>query len=159
MPRHTPAITALVFVCLAGVHFASEVVAEDEKTLTDNANTVLQGFPGKLKFSCSSFYTSWGVEKAFDGKPLTSWFSASGDSAAQGKKPWVAVEFPMAATVRRVTLLSNREPYVPNGLHNSLWSSGTAGQERQSDLLASRSTRLGSLRYGISHPHAYPWSL
>ena len=42
--------------------------------------------------------------------PLTSWFTDRGDAAAFGKKPWIAVDFPQTVTVRRVTLLSNREP-------------------------------------------------
>ncbi len=116
MSRHTPAIAAFVFFCLVGGHVVNEVSGEDSKQLTNNTNSVLKEFKGKLKFSCSSFYSSsWSVEKAFDGKPMTSWFTKGGDAAAHGKTPWIAVEFPMAVTVRRVTLLSNREPSYPTG--------------------------------------------
>jgi hypothetical protein len=83
---------------------------EDPKVVTDNKNTLLLKYKGKLKFSCSTFWPQWEVEKAFDGNLLTSWFSAKGDAAAFGKKPWVQVTFPEDVTVRRITVLGNREP-------------------------------------------------
>jgi hypothetical protein len=113
MVQHSHKVAAGIVICLIAI--IAEGAGEDTKTQTDNANSVMKGFQGKLKFSCSSSYTSWGPEKLFDGKPTTSWFSGSGDSVAHGKTPWVAVEFPMAVTVRRVTLLTNREPSYPTG--------------------------------------------
>lgn len=89
--------------------------AQELSKFTSNTNSVLNSFRDKYKVTCSSQYTSWEVDRVFDGKPTTSWFSASGDSAAHGKSPWIAVEFPMAVAVRRVTLLSNREPSYPTG--------------------------------------------
>ena len=85
-------------------------IADEPKPLTDNTNSLLKEYAGQLKFSCSTFWPTWGPEKAFDGDPLKSWFTARGDAAAFGKEPWVAVEFPHDVPIRRVTLLSNREP-------------------------------------------------
>ncbi len=110
MSRSIQRIVALVAVCAAGLVSISEVAGEDENKLTDNSNARIKQFEGKLEFSCSTFWTGWGPERAFDGDPQTSWFTARGDAAAFGKKPWVAVEFPTEVTVRRVTILSNREP-------------------------------------------------
>jgi hypothetical protein len=110
MSQHTHWIAALVFVFLAALHAIANAADEDAKKLTDNTNSLIKEYRGKLKFSCSSFWPKWGPERAFDGMPLTSWFTDRGDAAAFGKKPWIAVAFPQAVTVRRVTLLSNREP-------------------------------------------------
>src|SRR5262245_66213062 len=75
-----------------------------------NSNGLILEYKDKLRITCSTFWPSWGPEKAFDGNPLKSWFTARGDAAAKGTKPWIAVEFPHAIPVQRVTLLSNREP-------------------------------------------------
>ena len=75
-----------------------------------NSNGLILEYKDKLKFTCSTFWPTWGPEKAFDGNPLKSWFTARGDAAAKGTKPWIAVEFPHDVPVQRVTLLSNREP-------------------------------------------------
>lgn len=101
---------AMVVVWVAGLCGSGNALGEDKPKQPKNANSLIKEYQGKLKYSCSSFWPTWGPERAFDGKPLTSWFTASGDAAAFGKKPWIAVEFPQAVTVRRVTLLSNREP-------------------------------------------------
>ena len=89
--------------------FQPPAAAEAPK-LTDNSNALLKEYDSKLKFTCSTFWVTWGPEKAFDGNPLKSWFTDRGDAAALGKEPWIAVEFPHDVPVRRVTLLSNREP-------------------------------------------------
>jgi hypothetical protein len=102
-------IMAVAVICMAGSPLASNA-DEDTKKLTDYSNSLIREYRGKLKFSCSSFWPTWGPEKAFDGNPMKSWFTGRGDAAAFKKKPWVAAEFPKAVTVRRVTILSNREP-------------------------------------------------
>lgn len=110
MARHMGWIAGVIAVCLAGLPPVAGVSGEDETKLTDNTNALVKECQDKLKFSCSSFWPTWGPERAFDGNPLKSWFTARGDAAALGKKPWIAVEFPQAITVRRVTILANREP-------------------------------------------------
>lgn len=99
----------LAAVALLGT--TSLLAADDEvKPLTDNSNGLMREYQGKLKFTCSTYWPTWGPEKAFDGNPSKSWFTARKDAAAFGTKPWVAVEFPQDVTVRRVTILANREP-------------------------------------------------
>jgi hypothetical protein len=75
-----------------------------------NSNGLILEYKDKLKISASTFWPTWGPENAFDGNPLKSWFTARGDAAAKGTRPWIAVEFPHDVPVTRVTLLSNREP-------------------------------------------------
>lgn len=70
---------------------------------------------GRLETRASSTWTGWGSERLVDGRPDTSWFSAGGDAAALGKKPWVEVRFPEVITVKHVALLGNREPQWPKG--------------------------------------------
>lgn len=105
--RTLPLCLAALFSTVATILFAAE---EPEKKLTDNSNGLIQEFRGQLKLSCSTFWPTWGPELAFDGNPYRSWFTARKDAAAFGKRPWIAVEFPQAITVRRVTILANREP-------------------------------------------------
>ncbi|PQO43359.1 discoidin domain-containing protein [Blastopirellula marina] len=104
----THALTlAAVILCSTTAMLAAD---DEAKPLPDNSNGLIKEFPGKLKFTCSSYWPTWGPEKAFDGNPVKSWFTARKDAAAFGTKPWVAVEFPQDVTVRRVTILANREP-------------------------------------------------
>ncbi len=88
----------------------STVSAFAQERKDSNSNGLIKDYAGNLQFTCSTYWPTWGPEKAFDGNPLKSWFTASGDAAAFGKNPWIAVEFPHDVEVRRVTLLSNREP-------------------------------------------------
>lgn len=101
---------ASVALAIAVGTWEVRALAEVPKPLTDNSNGLVKEYAGKLKFTCSTFWPTWGPEKAFDGDPLKSWFTDRGDAAALGKEPWIAVEFPDDVPVKRVTLLSNREP-------------------------------------------------
>ena len=80
------------------------------KVKTDNKNTLVKKYAPRLKVTASTFWPGWEPKKVIDGDVQTSWFSAGGDAAAKGTKPWVAVTFPEDVTVRRVTILGNREP-------------------------------------------------
>src|SRR5437660_1253838 len=83
---------------------------EVPKVTTDNKNTLIKAHQGKLKVTASTFWTGWEPEKVIDGDVQTSWFTARGDAAAKGTKPWIAITFPQDVTVTRVTILGNREP-------------------------------------------------
>ena len=67
-------------------------------------------FSGRITTAASSTWTGWPSSRLVDGDASTSWFSAGGDAAALGTKPWIELRFPDAVTVTRVTLLGNREP-------------------------------------------------
>jgi len=101
---------AVTILAVFGGYWSTATIAEEPKPLTDNSNGLIKEYDGKLKFTCSTFWPTWGPEKAFDGNPLKSWFTDRGDAAALGKEPWIAVEFPHDVKVERITLLSNREP-------------------------------------------------
>jgi hypothetical protein len=101
---------------------SSQAVAYDADTLkargvpkvtTDNKNTLIRKYPGKLLLSASSVWQGWPEALAFDDNPNSSWFSAAGDAVACGTKPWLRVTFPEDVTVRRVTILGSRDPAWP----------------------------------------------
>ena len=77
---------------------------------TDNKNTLVRKYKDKLKVTASTTYPGWPAEKVIDGELKTSWFSATGDTVTKGTKPWVEITFPEDVTVKRVTVLGNREP-------------------------------------------------
>src|SRR5205807_3265355 len=84
--------------------------AHDRSVPPDNKNSLVKEHFKDLKLSASSFWPGWPVENAFDDNIETSWFTAQDDAVAQGTKPWIEVTFPRDVTVRRVTILGNRDP-------------------------------------------------
>ncbi len=95
---------------VVAVRPAADDAKELPKVVTDNKNTLIKAHREKLKVTASSFYPGWEPEKVIDDTVETSWFSASGDAAAKGKKPWVTITFPEDVKVTRVTIVGNREP-------------------------------------------------
>jgi hypothetical protein len=81
----------------------------------ENKNTLVEKYRAKLEVTASTTYQGWGPEKLIDGNKETSWFSQTGDTVTQGTKPWVMVAFPEDVTVKRFTVLGNREPAYPTG--------------------------------------------
>jgi hypothetical protein len=81
----------------------------------ENKNTLVEKYRAKLAVTASSACQGYPPEMALDGKKETSWYSALGESAALGKKPWLMVTFPEDVTVNRLTVLGNRDPNYPIG--------------------------------------------
>ena len=103
-----------LMLLLAVVSLAAR--ADDgEKKPKPNQNSLITEYKSKLRLSASTFWPGWPASSAFDGDHKTSWFSAKGDAAAFKQSPWVLVEFPADVTVRRVTILGNREVSWPTG--------------------------------------------
>ena len=106
-------VRAFVFLAAAGASAGDEPKRDKPKdppkVVTENKNTLIAAHREKLKLSCSTFFGGWPVERIIDGDPKTSWFSATGDAAAKGTKPWVTIEFPEDVTINLVTVLGNRE--------------------------------------------------
>jgi len=88
---------------------------EVPKVVTDNKSALIRKHRDKLTFRASSFWPGWHMEKLVDGDLETSWFSAQDDTTTKGKTPWVEIIFPEDVTIRRVTVLGNREPAWLNG--------------------------------------------
>ncbi len=105
-------LLALTALCGSSA-FAAEEVPPMERMA--NSNGLLKEYGEKVTVTASSYWPGWEPTKAFDGNSETSWFTSSGDSAAKGATPWIQVELPRGETVRRVTLLGNREPSWPTG--------------------------------------------
>jgi hypothetical protein len=110
-------------IAIVSVSFLATALLVDETSAepcerddqTANSNSLLKEYRGKVVVTASSFWPGWPPEKAIDADSETSWFTAGNDAAANGKEPWFMVELPADETVRRVTLLGNREPSWPTG--------------------------------------------
>jgi hypothetical protein len=99
-----------IVLSVLALAFVAPISADDsQKKSKPSQNSLVAEYKDKLKLSASTFWPGWPVSHAFDGDPKTSWFSDRGDAAALNKQPWVKVEFPGDVTVRRVTVLGNRE--------------------------------------------------
>jgi len=107
----------LGIVLLLSVPLLAAPVPKDAspRRLPPNSNTLFKAHAGKITFEASSSYAGWEAGKLIDGVEATSWFSADSDSPMRGKKPWVRATFGEDVTVRRVTILGNREPNFPTG--------------------------------------------
>ena len=95
---------------LATLATSDEPPAKPGNIVKPNSNGLIREHRQQLAFSNSTSWAGWPAERAFDENLKTSWFTARGDAAALGTKPWICVEFPADVTVSRVTLCSNREP-------------------------------------------------
>jgi hypothetical protein len=82
---------------------------------TDNKRQLLVAAGAAVVVSASSSYPGWPPSNATDGDIHTSWYSNTNDSAAKGASPFLQLEFPEASTVRRVTILGNRDPAFLKG--------------------------------------------
>lgn len=118
---------------------------------TDNKNTIALKYPGKLLLSASSIWEGWPEALAFDGNPHSSWFTAKGDAVAHGTKPWLQVTFPEDVTVKRVTILGNRDPR---------WLKGYTILAGTIELLDAGGKRLAfNENDGSGMAHDYDWKL
>jgi F5/8 type C domain len=86
-------------------------------TSKPSSNAVLKADRGKVVASASTeYHQTWAASRLIDGEEETSWFSSASDTATvKGTTPWVKLAFPADVTVKRVTILGNREPQYPSG--------------------------------------------
>lgn len=120
----------------------------------ENVNSLIAEYRDKLQFSASTAWPGWPASNAFDGDPKTSWFTARGDAAAHKTSPWVMVAFPDDVTVRRVTILGNRE---------DPWATGytiRVGRlellDKDGKVLLTKDNECGENRLDIDFPLAKP---
>jgi hypothetical protein len=107
-------------VCGVGLLLAVAIAApapkpDPKKDDGENKNTLIQKYKDKLQVTASSFFQGYPADRVIDGDKQSSWYSAVGDSAAQGRKPWIMVAFPEDVNVTRFTVLGNRDPNYPLG--------------------------------------------
>jgi hypothetical protein len=82
--------------------------------VNSNSNKILNQYRGQVSVNASSSWGgSWVPNSAIDGVPTTSWFPTSGGQNARDGA-WLEVTLPQAVTVKRLTVLGNRDP-VWNG--------------------------------------------
>jgi hypothetical protein len=118
---------------------------------TNNTNALVRKYPGKLLLSASSVWDGWPEALAFDGNPHSSWFTAKGDAVAHGTRPWIQVTFPEDVTVRRVTILGNRDPQ---------WLKGFTVLAGTIELFDARGKRLAlNENDGTGKAYDYDWRL
>lgn len=78
---------------------------------TNNSNATIHRYRrNELNLSSSSTWSGWEPDKAVDDDIQSSWFSARADCAARGQRPWLQVSFSGDETIKRVTVLGNRDP-------------------------------------------------
>lgn len=92
-----------------------EDLTEPPPVATDNRSLLVAAGPDAVTVSASSVYSGWPATNAIDGDVKTSWYSNSNDSAAKGGAPFLQLEFREPVTVRRVTVLGNRDPAFLHG--------------------------------------------
>lgn len=120
----------------------------------ENQNSLIAEYKAKLQFSASSEWPGWPASMAFDGDAKTSWFTVGGDAAAHKTTPWIMVAFPDEVTVRRVTILGNRE---------DPWATGytiRVGKlellDKDGKVLLAKENECGENRLDIDFPLAKP---
>ncbi|MCI0456473.1 MAG: discoidin domain-containing protein [Gemmataceae bacterium] len=135
--------------CLLGTTAA---LAQDiPQVTTNNKNALVLEHRARLKLSASSVWGGWPVENAFDGNVQSSWFSERGDTVAHGRKPWLQVTFPADVTVKRVTVLGNRDPS---------WLKGYTILAGTLELLDQHGKRLAQRENdGIGAGYDFDWKL
>lgn len=80
-----------------------------------NTNALVTKYGDKLKAEASTEWADWPVGHLLDGKPETSWYSNTPDNTVNGINPVVTLTFPEDVTIKRVTVLGNRDPQYPTG--------------------------------------------
>ncbi len=82
-----------------------------------NTNALVTKHHDKLDLKASSDWApQWPVGHLFDGDEKTSWYSKDPDTTATGKNnPVVTVTFPEDVTIKRVTVMGNRDPQYLTG--------------------------------------------
>jgi hypothetical protein len=124
------------------------------KEFTDNQASLLAEYRGQLEFSASTYWGGWPASHAFDGDPRTSWFTARGDAAAKGTKPWIAVKFPADIPVRRVSILSNRETSWLKGF--TILAARVELLDKDGKVLATKEDELGGERPDMDYRFKEP---
>ncbi len=81
----------------------------------ENSNAVVTKHKDTLTATASSEWNGWPVGHLLDGNERTSWFSNNPDNTSTDRKPVVTLTFPKDVTVKRVTVLGNRDPSFRTG--------------------------------------------
>jgi hypothetical protein len=110
MARIVTVLFSVALLAGTGAGPPAGTVKELPEAVKGNKNTLVKAYRGKLKVTASTFWPGWEPGKVIDENLETSWFTQRGDAAAKGTKPWVRVTFPEGVTVKRVTVVGNREP-------------------------------------------------
>ena len=80
-----------------------------------NTNALITKHKDKLELKASSEWKDWPIGHLFDGNEETSWYSNNPDNTTTDNKPAVTVTFPEDVTIKRVTILGNRDPQYLSG--------------------------------------------
>jgi F5/8 type C domain len=115
MMRAIP-LTLMLLVAAATWVLAAPIPRERKPHPDDkNTNALIKRHREKLKLTASSTWEGWPLDNLFDQAETTAWFSQNGDSPQNGRTTWVQATFPYAVTIKRVTILGNRDPNHPTG--------------------------------------------
>ncbi len=97
------------------VEMPGRVAPRPGEKLDPNTNAVITKHKAKLNATASTQWQNWPVTHLLDGKEATSWYSNTPDNTFEKVYPWVMVAFPEDVSVKRVTILGNRDPEYPSG--------------------------------------------
>ena len=81
-------------------------IRKPARPIVASSNAIVIAHRAALVITTNSEWHGWEAKKAFDDDEQTSWFS----QPTQVNNPWICATFPKDVTVRRVTILGNREP-------------------------------------------------
>jgi hypothetical protein len=108
-------ITVSVVGLFVVVTLAGPVPKDPAPKATDkNTNAVMKAQKATGTFSASSTWDNWPIDNLFDENEDTSWYSQNGDSPGTGQATWVQVTFANDVSIRRMTILGNRDPQYKN---------------------------------------------
>ncbi len=157
------AIPLLAFALCLGVGSAAPVPKSSKPVVGEtNTNALVKAHREKLILAASSEWESWPVGHLFDGNEKTSWYSNNGEAPQNGKNPTIKVTFPENVSVKRVTVLGNRDPNYPDGYFvlegkielldkdDKVIASHDlkgAGEKRDFDLILTKLTTLRAVRF------------
>ncbi|MBX3401082.1 MAG: discoidin domain-containing protein [Gemmataceae bacterium] len=157
------AIPLLVSVLIAA-HLSAAPVPKSVKPVVGetNSNALVKAHRDKLTLSASSEWENWPVGHLFDGNDKTSWYSNNGEAPQNGRNPTIKVTFPENVSVKRITVLGNRDPQYLEGYFvlegkielldkdDKLIASHDlkgAGEKHDFDLVLNKLTTVRSVRF------------
>lgn len=117
MRRMVCGLLAVGVAAVVGLSAPVPKVAPKPEVGEKNTNALVTKHKEKLKLSATSDWGGqWAVDNLVDGNAETSWYSKDPDTTATGKNnPAVTLTFPEDVSIKRVTVLGNRDPQYLTG--------------------------------------------
>ncbi len=115
MRRTACGLVAVAVLAAVGVSAPVPKKAAKPEVGEKNTNALVTKHKDKLELKASSVWEGWPTTNLTDGDEKTSWYSNSPDSTLAETKPAVTVVFPEDVSIKRVTLMGQRDPTYLTG--------------------------------------------